>query len=457
MKRKKVLSKTMPIKTSQMMNCSGFNCAILESISEGVFTVDDQWLITSFNRAAELITGISRKEALGRPCWEVFHSSLCESECALGQTRKTGKSVVGKICYIVDARGRRITISISTSLLYNVHGEVVGGVETFRDLSEMESLRLKLKGGFDMGELISHSPAMQKVLELTPAVAETTSTVLIQGETGTGKELVAKTIHALSQGRDAPFVAVNCSALPDTLLESELFGYKAGAFTGAHKDKPGRFAQARGGTLFLDEIGDISQALQAKLLRVLQEKTYEPLGAAGSVKSEARIIAATNKDLEQLVDIGAFRRDLFYRINVVRIDLPPLRDRKEDIPFLTDHFVERFNRLFNREITGIDTQVLSLFIAYDWPGNIRELENVIERAFVLCRHGEINRNHLPRELILKEQRSADIPNMFTAKQALEAGSISRALRQTGNNLSQAARLLGMHRSTLHRKMKKLGL
>ncbi len=449
--------KTITPKTVTRAGCDGFNCTILESISDGVFTVDDQWMIPSFNRAAEIITGISRNEAMGRPCWEVFHSSLCEAECALGQTRKSGKPVVGKVCYIVDSRGRRITISVSTSLLRNSRGETVGGVETFRDLSETESLRLKLKGDFDMGELISHSPAMQKVLELTPAVAETTSTVLIQGETGTGKELVAKTIHALSRGREAPFVAVNCSALPDTLLESELFGYKAGAFTGAQKDKPGRFAQARGGTLFLDEIGDISLAMQAKLLRVLQEKSYEPLGASGSEKSDARIIAATNKDLEHLVEIKAFLQDLFYRINVVRIDLPPLRHRKEDIPFLVEHFVDRFNRLFHREIQGVDPQVLSILMSHDWPGNIRELENVIERAFVLCRQEEIKRSHLPRDLILREQRAGELLNMYSARQALEAGNISRALRQSQNNLSQAARLLGMHRSTLYRKMKKLDL
>ncbi len=449
--------KTMILKNETKAYCDGFNCTILESISDGVFTVDDQWQITSFNRAAELITGISRNEAIGRPCWEVFHSSLCEAECPLSQTRKSGKAVVGKVCYIVDAKGRRITISVSTSLLRNSRGEAVGAVETFRDLSAMESLRLKLKGDFDMGELISHSPAMQKVLELTPAVAETTSTVLIQGETGTGKELVAKTIHALSRGRESPFVAVNCSALPDTLLESELFGYKAGAFTGAQKDKPGRFAQARGGTLFLDEIGDISPAMQTKLLRVLQEKSYEPLGAVHSEKSDARIIAATNKDLEHLVEIKAFRQDLFYRINVVRIDLPPLRHRKEDIPFLVEHFVDRFNLLFNREIRGVDPQVLSILMSHDWPGNIRELENIIERAFVLCRQEEITRSHLPRDLILREQRAGEPLNMYSARQALEAGNISRALRQSQNNLSQAARLLGMHRSTLYRKMKKMGL
>ncbi|EFI34261.1 PAS modulated sigma54 specific transcriptional regulator, Fis family [Desulfonatronospira thiodismutans ASO3-1] len=437
--------------------CNGFNCDILESISDGVFTVDDKWLITSFNRAAEQITGISRNQAMGRPCWEVFHSSLCESECALRYTMESGKPVVGKTCYFVDSRGRRITVSVSTSVLSNDQGEITGGVETFRDLSALESLRLQLKGGFDMGELISHSPAMQKVLELTPAVAETSSTVLIQGETGTGKELVARAIHSLHRGREAPFVAVNCAALPDTLLESELFGYKAGAFTGAEKSKPGRFAQARGGTLFLDEIGDMSLNMQTKLLRVLQDRSFEPLGAVQPEKTDARIIAASNKDLEQLVEMKAFRQDLFYRINVVRIDLPPLRERKEDIPFLVDQFIERFNRLYNREITGVDPQVLSLFMAHDWPGNIRELENVIERAFVLCRSGEIQRSHLPRELIIRERRENAPTDLHTTKQALEAANISRALKQTQNSMTRAARLLGMHRSTLYRKMKQLGL
>ena len=445
------------MQTPHNLTCKGFNCTILESISDGVFTVDDRWIITSFNRAAEQITGVSRNEALGRPCWEVFHSSLCESECALEQTKRTGKPVVGKTCFIVDSRGRRVTLSISSSLLFDSQGEMAGGVETFKDLSELEDLRVKLKGDFRMGEFITRSPAMQKVLEITPAVAETTSTVLIQGETGTGKELVAKAIHARHSGQEAPFVAVNCSALPDTLLESELFGYKAGAFTGAVKNKPGKFAQAGGGTLFLDEIGDMSLSMQAKLLRVLQEKRYEPLGATSSEKADARIIAATNKDLENLVELEAFRQDLFYRLNVVCIEMPPLRERKEDIPFLVDYFVERFNNLFNKELTGVDPQVLSILMAHDWPGNIREMENVMERAFVLCRHGRITREHLPRGLLLKGTSSEEIPNLHTTKQALEATNISRALRQANNNLSRAAEILGIHRSTLYRKIKRLGL
>ena len=221
--------------------------AILESISDGVFTVDLGWRVTSFNRAAEGITGMSRKEAIGRLCSEVFRSSMCEAECALRRTLKTGKPVIGRSGFIIDADGTRIPISVSTAVLRDAGGRVVGGAETFRDLSEVEALRRELEAKFRIGDLVSRSPVMQKAFEVLPAIAASPSTVLILGETGTGKELVARTIHSLSAQRKGPFVAVNCGALPDTLLESELFGYKAGAFTGATRDKPGRFAMARGG------------------------------------------------------------------------------------------------------------------------------------------------------------------------------------------------------------------
>ena len=252
--------------------------AILESISDGVFTVDMEWRVTSFNRAAEQITGIQRDEAIGRLCSEVFRSSMCEVECALRQTIRNGKPIIGKSGYIIDADGTRIPISVSTAVLRDAEGHVIGGAETFRDLSEVEALRRELEGRFRVGDLASRSPLMQKLFEVLPAIAASPSTVLILGETGTGKELVARTIHTLSPRNKGPFIAVSCGALPDTLLESELFGYKAGAFTGATKDKPGRFALAKGGTLFLDEIGEMSPALQVRLLRVLQERTYEPLG-----------------------------------------------------------------------------------------------------------------------------------------------------------------------------------
>lgn len=450
-----VISEHMSGKTTKDEPWEGFTKAILESISDGVFTVNREWMITSFNRAAEQITGISRDQALGRPCWEVLRSSMCQSQCALGYTLESGKPVIGKACYIIDSQGGRIPISVSTAMLRNSRGELVGGAETFRDLSEVERLRLELKGGLSTGNLVSHSPAMQKVLQIIPAVAASSSTVLILGETGTGKELAAKTIHSLGSKKDAPFVPVNCGALPDTLLESELFGYKAGAFTGAERDRPGRFAQAGNGTLFLDEIGEVSQALQIRLLRVLQEKAYDPLGSSRPEKTNARIITATNRDLEEMVRQKLFRQDLYYRINIVRIELPPLRHRKEDIPHLAQHFVDRFNRLQRKEVQGLTPEAVSLCMAYDWPGNIRELENIIERAFVLCSRGKIGIEHLPAELTLKD---TEIPADFqTAKHILEARSIEKALEQTGNNKTRAARLLGMHKSTLHRKLKKLNI
>jgi PAS domain S-box-containing protein len=433
------------------------NEAILESISEGVFTIDAQWRITSFNRAAEEITGVSRQEALGRRCSEVFRCSMCEADCALKQTLKSGKPIIGKSGYIVDAGGNRIPISVSTAVLRDASGHVVGGAETFRDLSEVEALRQELEGKFRVGDLASRSPLMQRLFEVLPAIAASPSTVLILGETGTGKELVARTIHSLSSRNEGPFIAVNCGALPDTLLESELFGYKAGAFTGANKDKPGRFALARGGTILLDEIAEISPALQVKLLRVLQDRFYEPLGATHSETADARIIVATNKDLAEQTRKGEFREDLYYRVNVVRVELPPLRRRKEDIPLLVEQFIARFNRLQQKSISGISAEALSLLMAHDWPGNIRELENVIERAFILCGEGDIGIRHLPAELTAFRGTSGKDTDVRSAHDILDAQAIRAALERHHGNRSAAARELGIHKTTLFRRIKKLGL
>jgi len=303
---------------------------------------------------------------------------------------------------------------------------------------------------------------MQRIFAVLPALAASSSTVLILGETGTGKELLARTIHALSPRSQGPFVAVNCGALPETLLESELFGYKAGAFTGATRDKPGRFALAKGGTLFLDEIGDITPALQVRLLRVLQERTYEPLGGTRSEKADVRIIAASNRDLAAMVKQGTFREDLYYRINVVRLELPPLRKRRQDIPLLVEEMIARLNRLQHKSIQGVTTEVLSLFMAYDWPGNIRELENVIEHAFVLCEGGVIEVRHLPPELTGAasgqwQGMEAEGGGVRSAKALLEAQAIQRALARHGYSRVAAAQELGIHKSTLFRKMKRLGL
>ena len=431
--------------------------AILESISDGVFTVDSEWRITSFNRAAEKITGIRRKEAIGSLCSDVFRSSMCEEECALRKTIKTGNPIIGKSGYIIDTNGTRIPISVSTAVLRDSDGLVAGGAETFRDLSELEALRQELKGKYSVGDLISRSPVMQKVFEVLPAIAASPSTVLILGETGTGKELAARTIHDLSPQSSGPFVALNCGALPDTLLESELFGYKAGAFTGANNDKPGRFMMAKRGTLFLDEIAEVSMAMQVRLLRVLQERTYEPLGATKSETSNARIIVATNKDLSVLTRTGMFREDLYYRINVIRVELPPLRLRKEDIPLLVEQFIGRFNHLHKKCIRGISSEALSLLMAQDWPGNVRELENAIERSFILCSQGLINIQHLPEELTGRAASGNPSPNMKTVRDMLDRQTILSALEKNSFNRIAAAKYLGIHKSTLFRKIKSLGI
>jgi PAS domain S-box-containing protein len=433
--------------------------AILESLSDGVFTVDPQWLVTTFNKAAERITGVSRKEAIGKRCAEVFRSSLCGAECALKATLKSGKPIIGRSAYIIHSSGQQIPISISTAVLKDSSGKVIGGAETFRDLSEIDALRRELEGRMRVGELVSHSPIMQKLFEVLPSIAASPSTVLLQGETGTGKELVARTLHALSPRAQGPFIAVNCGALPDTLLESELFGYKAGAFTGAAKDKPGRFALAKGGTLFLDEIGEISPALQVRLLRVLQERTFEPLGSTRSEKADVRVIVATNRDLLEQCKAGAFREDLYYRVNVVRVELPPLRRRKEDIPLLAEQFIAHFNLLQNKKVGGIAPEALSLLMAYDWPGNVRELANVIERAFILCGTGRIDLGHLPETLTgLSLSR---MPNgrvdLRGARATLDAQAIRAALMHNHGNRLAAAKELGVHKTTLFRKMRTLGI
>ena len=433
--------------------------SILESISDGVFTVDADWHITSFNRAAEAITGIRRRDAIGKTCSDVFRASMCEADCALRHTVKTGKPIVNKPAFIVDAAGSRIPVSVSTAILRDARGRIVGGAETFRDLSLVEELRKELEGRIQVGDLVSRSAAMRRVFDLLPQIALSDATVLIHGETGTGKELLARAIHTLSARKARPFMPVNCGALPETLLESELFGYVKGAFTGAGKDKPGRFALAEGGTLFLDEIGDISPAMQVRLLRVLQERTYEPLGGTRTQRADVRIIAATHRDLAARIRDGAFREDLFYRLNVVTVDLPPLRARKEDVPLLVDHFVARFNRRQGKAVTGVAADAMAWLMAHDYPGNVRELENIVERAFVLCAEGPIQRAHLPPELT---GRPAAPPapagdTILAQRHATESHAIRAALERNGYNRLAAARELGLHKSTLFRKIKALGL
>ncbi len=385
-----------------------------------------------------------------------MRADVCESDCTLAATIQTGQAIMNKVVHIIDAQGKKRAVAISTALLKDTSGKIIGGVETFRDMSMIEQLRKEIKGRYSYEDIISQSHKMQNLFAILPNIAESNTTVLIEGQSGTGKELFARAIHNLSFRKDKPFVAVNCGALPDTLLESELFGYKAGAFTDAKKDKLGRFALAQSGTIFLDEIGDISPAVQVRLLRFLQDKTYEPVGGVSPVKADVRIITATNKKLDQLVKEGEFRDDLYYRVNVMRLELPLLRDRKEDIPLLVDHFISRFNSLHNKNICCVTNEVTAALLAYDYPGNIRELENIIEHCFVLCEGEIIEAKHLPPSVrpALNLDKSKD-SEPTTIKQ-MEIILITQALRQNEGNKTAAAKQLGIDKSTLFRKMKTFG-
>ncbi len=435
---------------------------ILDSIADGVFTVDLEWKITSFNRAAEEITGIKKNEAIGRYCWEVFRASICEQGCLLRKTIETGYAFVNQSIFIVNSEGERIPVNISPALLKDNKGKTIGGVETFRDLSEVEELRKQLTDKHTFHDIISKNKEMKRLFGMLELIAESDTTVLIEGDSGTGKELFAKAIHSLSNRKKSPLITINCGSIPDTLLESELFGYKAGAFTDAKKDKSGRLALAEGGTLFLDEIGDISQLLQAKLLRVLQDKVYEPLGSISSFKANVRIVAATNKNLEKLVKNGAFRDDLYYRINVVKLLLPPLRERKEDIPLLAEHFIRKFNRLNDRKIQGISPEALSILMSHDFPGNIRELENVIEYASLVCKKIVLGIEHLPEYLRQQSDNTkigllGAFPQKEFSFHDIEKKFIFEALRENNWNKSVTATKLGIHTTTLWRKIKRLKL
>lgn len=438
-------------------NVDEFTQIILDSITDGVFTVDLEWKITSFNSAAEKITGINREDAIGKYCCDVFRTNICEKDCALRDTIKTGKPWVNKTVYIVDADGLQVPVSISTAILRDEKSNVIGGVETFRDLSVVNELRKELEEHYSFCDIISKNKEIKQIFNILPQIAESESTVLIQGESGTGKELFARVIHNLSKRKNEKMIAVNCSALPDTLLESELFGYKAGAFTDAKKDRKGRFAQAEGGTILLDEIGDITPALQVRLLRVLQEKTYEPLGATHSERADVRVIAATNKNLGELTQRGEFRQDLYYRINVIKIVLPPLRDHKEDIPLLIRHFITKFNRLHDKNIDSLSPKAMQVLMRHDYPGNIRELENIIEHSFVLCRNSIIAVEHLPQDLQPKLEYRRQILNEPDTFETLQTQFILDVLERNGWNRLRTAEVLGIHKSTLFRKIKQLGI
>ncbi|MBC2705754.1 sigma 54-interacting transcriptional regulator [Desulfobacula sp.] len=428
---------------------------ILDSIADGVFTVNLDLRITSFNKGSEEITGIPREEAIGRPCFEVLKASVCKTQCLIQKTIKRKKPIINRPVYILRADKKRILISVTTALLKDSQGKIIGGVETFKDLTAVNNLRKALRKQHSFDDIISKSEKMLKLFSILPQIAESSSTVLITGASGTGKELFARAIHNNSLKKKGPFIAINCGALPDTLCEAELFGYKAGAFTDAKKDKPGRFALAQDGTIFLDEIGDISKAVQIRLLRVLENKVYEPLGSTKTIKTNARVITATHQNLEKLLKKGKFREDLYFRIDIIKLSLPPLLDRKEDIPLLVDHFIDRFNHLTGKKIVGLSQNALAALMLYDWPGNVRELENAIEHAFVLCRNDLIRLHSLPDRIVPKND------DMLISKglslREIEKYSIQQALQRNQWKRMATARELGIDKNTLRRKINRLGI
>ncbi len=442
-------------KTLELIDQKNKLDAIFNSNIEGTFTIDNEWNVTSFNRSAEKITGYKKSEANGKKCWEIFKSSLCRNGCHMEQTMLKGKSSIGNELEIINKKGFKVPIRVNSGILINNKGEKTGAVETFIDVSEIKNLSDHLKTQFKFSNIVGKNKEMDNVFALIESVAETDSSVLITGESGTGKELVARAIHLNSSRSTGPFIALNCSAFVEALIESELFGHEKGAFTGAINSKIGRFELAHNGTLFLDEIGDISLPVQTKLLRVLETRQFERVGGNKSVNINVRIIAATNKNILQEIRERRFREDFFYRINVVNIHLPSLRERMDDFPLLVSHFIKKYNERFSKSVSHFSPDAFDLLQNFSWPGNIRELENVIEHCFVLCRSDVIQLEHLPERI--KHNKISDISVTNSGIEDFEKEMIIRVLKKNNGSRTNTAKELNINSSTLWRKMKKLGI
>lgn len=450
------LAESLETTTLELYNERNKLNAIFNSNIEGTFTIDGDWNITSFNDSAAKITGYSKDTAIGKKCWDVFNSNLCRNGCHMERTMTEQVPTVGNELTIKSRLGKDIPIRVNSAPLLDNKGVQNGAVETFIDISELKNLSEHLSDKFQFSNIIGNSKKMEKIYTLLDNVSKTESTILITGESGSGKELAARAIHLNSDRKTKPFVAVNCSAFAESLIESELFGHEKGAFTGAIKSRLGKFETANEGTLFLDEIGDISPQVQVKLLRVLETKKLERVGGNKTINLDVRLIAATNKDFQKEIAEGRFREDLFYRINVINIHIPPLRDRMEDFPLLINFFIDKFNLKFNRKITNVSPAAYNRLLNYNFPGNIRELENIIEHSFVLCSGTEIQSEHLPdkfNSFAITDETSNSKNPLFQA----EKKTIIETLQKCKGNRTQAAKELGIDKSTLWRKMKKLGL
>jgi PAS domain S-box-containing protein len=432
---------------------------ILDNLDVGIFTVNRGGLINFFNRAAGTISGYDRHLVLGQSCAMIFSGERSADVCLLKESIASGETRSSHQGRMTDRDGVTIPIRANYMALRNEKNVIVGGLATFHDMTLAHQLNRAISNRYTFHDMIGKDPAMRKIFEMVNVVAPSNATVLVEGATGTGKDLLARVIHSASPRAARPLVKVNCAAIPENLIESEIFGYVKGAFTGADRDKPGRFSDAEGGTIFLDEIGDLPLSLQAKLLRVLEDREFYPLGSRRTRKVDVRIISATNRQLKHLVDKGLFREDLFYRLNVMRIELPLLRKRRGDLPLLIRHIVRSLCAARTVAPPAISRTAMQILLNYDYPGNVREMENILEHALIICREAVIQPGHLPDYLTQVQQPGAAPTPAEPSEEpdSREARRILAALEKTGGHRGNTARELGMERTTLWRKMKKHGM
>lgn len=449
---------------------------LIDKIPAGILIVDKSRKVIQMNRAVEAITGFSAEHAKGLPCYQVLRSGLCVKKCPISKNREAFEPI-SEETDLIDRARELIPININTAPLKDLNGDVALFIETIEDLRAIRVLDEKVSHAFSFGNVIGRSAAMEKIYQILPILAQSDSSVLITGETGTGKDLVAEALHQSSNRSKAPFVKVNCGALPENLLESELFGHQKGAFTGATENKPGRFRLAHNGTLFLTEIGDLPLPLQVKLLTFLDDQIIYPLGSTKGFQANVRVIAGTHRNLEEMVKAGKFRSDLLFRLNVVRLQLPPLRDREGDLQLLLDHFIHTLNSRFQKKINGVSKGALKVLNQYPFPGNVRELRNIIEYAANICESRYIEPEHLPAYILEQEISNEELGSKFSTKTeevaipnrhpmdnksqknwiSMEKEMIMNALLECSGRKNEVAEKLGWGRSTLWRKMKKHGL
>ncbi|PLY03768.1 MAG: Fis family transcriptional regulator [Desulfuromonas sp.] len=428
---------------------------IFDCVPDGVISVDERLHITYLNRAAESLLGCSNAEVSGKPCCDVLHCDNCAELCPIREALSSGNPVINRDIELHCTSGKHFCVSVTASPLLDAKHNLTGGVLTFRDLSQRPEQRRKLSEHYSFCGIVSRNQQMREIFDVLPDIAASDATVLFHGESGAGKELFARAIHDLSPRKNGPLVTLNCGALPEPLLEAEIFGARKGSYTGSFENRPGRLELANGGTLFLDEIGDLPLPLQVKLLRVLENHEFQPLGASQPQKADVRFVAATHRNLSEMVDEGRFRRDLFFRLNVVTLDIPPLRDRREDIPLLVDLFLERCNKDFSKHVQGVAPEVCRMLMAHDYPGNVRELLNLVEQSVILCRSHEITVDTLPPAF-----RQATAHKGHAAYQRTKIPSkatLIEILTRHNWHRNDAADELGIDRTTLWRWMSRLGI